>query len=122
MLQTGRATSRGVVNTHQIRLQCGWPEDGPPWSRCGGSVPSGSMLELSVGGLLNPFRPFLLEDMMAASEELGILGVDNHYFVSEPELPSVYQDWLAAVAKAGKRWWATGQQCTVCESGAIESL
>ena len=55
---------------------------------------------------------------MAASEELGILGVDNfHYFVSEPERSrQFYQDWFGwqPVARAGGQMVErTGQQCTV---------
>ena len=53
--------------------------------------------------------PAQQEDAMAASEELGILGVDNfHYFVSEPERSrQFYQDWFGwqPVAKARKARW-----------------
>lgn len=61
---------------------------------------------------------------MAASEELGILGVDNfHYFVSEPKRSEHFYQTLFGwqpVAKAGKDMAdRTGQDCTVYAGGDI---
>ena len=61
---------------------------------------------------------------MAASEELGILGVDNfHYFVAEPERSKQFYEGMFGwqpVAQAGQDMVTrTGQNCTVYEGGGI---
>ena len=63
---------------------------------------------------------------MAASEELGILGVDNfHYFVAEPDRSKQFYEGMFGwqpVAQAGQDMVArTGQNCTVYEGGGFES-
>ena len=61
---------------------------------------------------------------MAASEELGILGVDNfHYFVAEPERSHTFYakmlGWQPVAKTSDSMVQRTGQQCTVYEAGDI---